>query len=244
MATIRPLRGSCSCGRNQYVVQIPTGQSTIASIHFDSTALHRISAATPLSAFLRVPLSWYHSRIFPFFPDESRASIRRVYSQPGEQNAIRQFCGFCGTPLSFWSEQPRSEADYIQLTLGSLLTEDLHDLEELGLLPEEPEREDRMDIVPTEPANSMSQLIGRETTGIPWFESMMLGSRLGNMHTTRGIRESHDGRVRVEYEITEWTGDDAADDGEESMSVSSATGKRKRGHTDDGDGGNAAQGAT
>ncbi|KAI6092510.1 hypothetical protein F4821DRAFT_224203 [Hypoxylon rubiginosum] len=238
----RALRGSCHCGRNQYIVQIPGNSSEVAQILFDSTVDHRISSATPLSAFLRVPLSWYHSQIFPFFPDESRASIRRVYSHPSEQNAMRQFCGFCGTPLSYWSEEPRSEADYIQVTLGSLLTEDLHDLEELGLLPEESASEDAMDIIPTPiSVTQRSQLVGRDITSIPWFESMILGSRLGNVHTTRGVRESRDRRVRVEYEITEWTEDDAADGetGEKPEEASaSATGKRKRGEADDG--GNSA----
>ncbi|KAI0180236.1 hypothetical protein GGR52DRAFT_234000 [Hypoxylon sp. FL1284] len=195
-----------------------------------------ISSATPLSAFLRVPLSWYHSQTFPFFPDESRASIRRVYSHPAEQNAIRQFCGFCGTPLSYWSEDPRSEADYIQVTVGSLLTEDLHDLEELGLLPEEPAQEDT-DLIPTARSSVRGpQLVGREITSIPWFESMILGSRLGNVHTTRGVRESRDQGVRVELEITEWAGDDAVDGeaGERSGSPTSVTGKRKRGEAEDG----------
>ncbi|KAI1777659.1 hypothetical protein F4818DRAFT_320909 [Hypoxylon cercidicola] len=237
----RALRGSCHCGRNQYIVQIPSNTTTVPQIIFDSAADHRISSATPLSAFLRVPLSWYQSQIFPFFPDESRVSIRRVYSHPTEQNAMRQFCGFCGTPLSYWSEEPRSEADYIQVTLGSLLTEDLHDLEESGLLPEQPAPE-IMDIIPTPTPTDGSQLVGRDITSIPWFENMILGSRLGNVHTTRGVRESRDRRIRVEYEITEWTGDDATDGetGEKPESSASATasasatGKRKRGEADDG----------
>ncbi|KAI0381007.1 hypothetical protein F5Y04DRAFT_89753 [Hypomontagnella monticulosa] len=232
----RALRGSCHCGRNQYVVEIPSGASEYAQVLFDSTASHRIASATPLSAFLRVPLSWYHSRIFPFFPDESRATIRRVYSHLAEQ---RRFCGFCGTPLSYWSEDPKSEADYIQLTLGSLLTEDLRDLEELGLLPDESEP-DPMDITPTHASNQESFLIGRDITGIPWFESMILGSRLGTIHTTRGSEESRDGRIRVEYEITEWTEDDAAEDRTGEAAESTTTGKRKRAEADDGDGGNTA----
>ncbi|KAI1374925.1 hypothetical protein F4677DRAFT_446833 [Hypoxylon crocopeplum] len=239
MSSGRALRGSCHCGRNQYIVRLPTGTSEVAQVLFDSTADHRISSATPLSAFLRVPLAWYHSQTFPFFPDESRVSIRRIYSHPAEQNVIRQFCGFCGTPLSYWTEEPSSEADYIQLTLGSLLTEDLHSLEELGLIPDESEQ-DSMDIVPTLTSNQESQLIGRDITSIPWFESMILGSRLGNIHTTRGVHQSRDGRVRVEYEITEWTGDDASEDETGEASEPSATGKRKRGETDDGDGGNTA----
>ena len=51
-------------------------------------------------------------------------------------DAKRHFCGFCGTPLSYWSENPKSEAEFISLTLGSLVGDDLRDLDELGLLPE------------------------------------------------------------------------------------------------------------
>ncbi|KAI0145894.1 hypothetical protein F4776DRAFT_382200 [Hypoxylon sp. NC0597] len=232
MSSGRPLRGSCYCGRNQYIVQIPNGASEAAQILFDATT-DRLSSAAPLSAFLRVPLSWYHSEIFPFFPDETRTNIRRIYSHPTEQSAMRQFCGYCGTPLSYWSEEPRSEADYIRLTLGSLLSEDLRDLEDMGLIPDESEH-DLMDVSSTSTSNQESQLIGRDITGIPWFESMILGSRLGNIRTTKGVEQSRDGRIRVEYEVTEWTADDAEDDGEGKASDASSTGsKRKRGHVDD-----------
>ncbi|KAL7626676.1 hypothetical protein AAE478_003450 [Parahypoxylon ruwenzoriense] len=242
MASGRALRGSCHCGRNQYIVQIPSGANESAQILFDSTTDQRVSSAAPLSAFLRVPLSWYHSQVFPFFPDESRVSIRRVYSTPDEHNAMRQFCGFCGTPLTYWSEEPRSEADYIRLTLGSLLAEDLRDLEDLGLVPDE--SEDRMDIVPTSSSNQSSQLAGRDIAGVPWFENMIIGSRLGNTHTTKAIRESRNGRVRIEYEITEWTEGDAAGnaagDEAEDASDSTSSGKRKRRETDVGGGGDTA----
>ncbi|CAJ2506079.1 Uu.00g002090.m01.CDS01 [Anthostomella pinea] len=243
MSLQRALRGSCHCGRNQYIIEVPNGASDVAQILFDSNAGHRVSSATPLSAFLRVPLSWYRSQTFPFFSDESRSNIRRVYSHPDEQHTRRNFCGFCGTPLSYWSEEPRGEAEYIQLTLGSLLTEDLHDLEELGLIPDDSEQ-DEMDIVPAPVHNQGRQLIGRDSNSIPWFESMLAGSRLGNMQTTRGVRQSHDGRVRVEFEITEWTAgdeaetemDEAADAEGDASETSSATGKRKRRDVDDGAG--------
>lgn len=209
---------------------MPRNASETAQVVFDSDFRQRISSAAPLSAFLRVPLSWYHSQTFAFFPDESRSTIRRVYAHPAEQHTLRHFCGFCGTPISYWSEQPRSEANYIQLTLGSLLTEDLHGLEELGLIPDDHE-DDGMDIVAAPAPNTGSQLIGRDVHGIPWFESLISGSRLGNLETTRGSRESRDGRIRVEWEVTEWT----ADDDEETN-----TGKRKRGETDNGEQSNAA----
>jgi hypothetical protein len=70
------------------------------------------SQATPLSAWLRVPLDWYHSSTYAFFDDETHSSIRRTYTSPNEVNCKRSFCGFCGTPLSYWSESPASEAEY------------------------------------------------------------------------------------------------------------------------------------
>lgn len=230
MTSIDCLRGSCHCGRNQYVVQIPQDASGAAQVIFDSGFRQRISSAAPLSAFLRVPLSWYHSRTFAFFPDESRSAIRRVYSHPAEEHALRHFCGFCGTPISYWSERPRSEADYIQLTLGSLLTEDLHGLDEIGLIPGGLE-DDSMGIVAAPTANTGSQLIGRDITSIPWFESLISGSRLGNLQTTRGARESQDGRIRVEWEVTEWTGDNDEE---------ANTSKRKLEEMETGDQGNAS----
>ncbi|KAK9425429.1 hypothetical protein SUNI508_13037 [Seiridium unicorne] len=227
MSADRALRGSCHCGRNQYIVRIPGSSSQEAQVIFDTNANQRIASAAPLSAFLRVPLTWYHSRTFPFFQDETRPVIRRVYSHPSDENTQRTFCGFCGTPISYFTEQPRSEADYIQLTIGSLLTEDLHDLEELGLLTED-DMEDAMDIVPTNPtAVTDSQLTGRDFTHIPWFDSMIQGSRLGNARTSRGAQESRDGTMRVEWEITEWTGEDDSE-----ASETSTSGKRKRRDTD------------
>ncbi|KAI1094374.1 hypothetical protein F5B19DRAFT_490495 [Rostrohypoxylon terebratum] len=258
MSSGRALRGSCHCGRNQYVITIPSDTSDVAQMVFDSAESHRMSSATLLSEFLRVPIHWYHSRTFPFFADESYATIRRTYSHPDEQSAIRQFCGFCGTNLTYWTEDPATEASYIHVTLGSLLTEDLHDLDDLGLVPEEPTEfaQDSMDVEPTSEARQPTQSSGRDAAGIPWFENLTLGSRLGNIYTARRVEESRDGRIRVEYEITEWAEGDSStlitgllmEEDEDSTEVgmeeaslkltpeSPATGKRKRGHTDEGDG--------
>jgi hypothetical protein len=170
-----------------------------------------LSQSAPLSAFIRVPLSWYRSTTLAFFSDETSTMIRRVYTHPMQQHTQRQFCGFCGTPLSFWSEE---EAEYIQLSLGSLSNEDLVDLEDLGLIPdaETPDDGERAggggggeegvtgdgEQVPS----------GRETHGIPWFDSIVAGSRLGNMRTSKGSSQSRDGRVKVEWEVHEWTAGD------------------------------------
>lgn len=77
-----------------------------------------------------------------YFPDETATTIRRVYESPAENYARRQFCGYCGTPLTFWTEQPHGEGDYIHVTLGSLCRDDLGDLDELGLIPESPGSEE------------------------------------------------------------------------------------------------------
>lgn len=157
--------------------------------------------------------------------------IHKVYTNPTEQHAMRHFCGFCGTPLSYWSEQPRAEAEFIQLALGSLSSEDLGDLEDLGLIPGSEDEEapvpqaqgvaagpsppspgaggrthdgDRADIV---------LRTGRETLGgLPWFDTLVEGSRLGMMRTSKGSSRSKDGTVRVEWEVVEYTEDDSGND--------------------------------
>ncbi|KAH7037826.1 uncharacterized protein B0I36DRAFT_359466 [Microdochium trichocladiopsis] len=237
MGSQQLLRGSCFCGRNQYVIQIPKDSVESAQVLFDSSPGHRIASASPLSAFIRVPLSWYHSRTFPFFPDETRSGIRRVYSHPAEQHAHRHFCGFCGTPLSYWSESPRREADYIRLTLGSLLTDDLHDLEEMGLIPvvtdtAEQGKESLVAVGRAYPTAAPTTIL-RDFTGIPWFDNMLAGSTLGSVQTRIGFHEHDNGRVRVEWEVTEWTegghNDEDADMSEESSASAS---KRKRAEAD------------
>jgi hypothetical protein len=175
-----------------------------------------------------VPLAWYHSTTYAFFDDETHASIRRVYTSPLERDAKRHFCGFCGTPLSYWSESPPGEAEYISLTLGSLSGNDLRDLDELGLLPKEAlgELEDRSNAG----AVATTTVVGEEAHHaeghqlVPWFESMLQGSSLGRVKRSRGTRQTHDGRVKIEWEIVELLPGDDAIDGE-----AQAMGKRKLG---------------
>jgi hypothetical protein len=197
--------------------------------------------ASPLAAFLRVPLSWYHATTISYFPDETSAQIHRAYTHPLETTSKRHFCGFCGTPLSFWSEAPRDEADYIHLTLGSLCAEDLNDIEELGLLPN---GEDEAESQAVQAARQEGQqtaaaldaatgreeaavVHGRETTSPSWLDSLVQGSRLGELRTTRGSSESKDGRIKLRWEVVEWT-----DGGEDSSPVPA---KRKLGDRDEGD---------
>jgi len=186
-----------------------------------------IPLATPLAAYLRVPLAWYHSATHPFFPDESHASIHRVYTHPTQQHSKRHFCGFCGTPLSYWSEEPQSEAAYIHLTLGSLLSQDLRDLEELGLIPDaeasepEPEQED-----PAPPYTATAEVRAPQAVPASWFDTLVEGTRLVTMRRSHVVRQSKDGHVKVEWEIMEWTDGDGSQDADESE-LRSSPAKRK-----------------
>src|ERR1700712_695268 len=92
---------------------------------------------TPLSAWLRVPLDWYQSYTRSFYEDESHSSIRRRFSPRHAPQTQRVFCGFCGTPLTFWTEEPHDESDFMSISIGSLLIEDQRALDDLGLLPED-----------------------------------------------------------------------------------------------------------
>ncbi|RAL16850.1 uncharacterized protein BO97DRAFT_402461 [Aspergillus homomorphus CBS 101889] len=150
-----PLRGSCQCGRNQYLIRLSDNVTDHAQVYFDSSEDNRRSHGSPLTAWLRVPLSWYQSHTQSYFPDETHASIRRIFSPHHAPHTQRVFCGFCGTPLTYWSENPREEADFMSVSVGSLLGEDQRMLEDLDLLPpvapssdegEEVEDEDEDDV--------------------------------------------------------------------------------------------------
>lgn len=137
--------------------------------------------------------------------DEPPSAIRRTYTSPQEQHCKRHFCGFCGTPLSYWSESPATEAEYISLTLGSLDSKDLRDLEDLGLLPKEAleDAEGEKEVMEeVAPAQSL------HTEGLPWFETLVEGSKLGRMRKSWGQKQSAKGRFTIEWEIVEWTDND------------------------------------
>ena len=217
MATPRPLRGECQCGRNRYIIRIPSDNAHQAQVVFNTEPVHQIPLGTPLAAYIRVPLSWYHSSTHAFFPDETHATIRRVYTHPSQQHSKRQFCGYCGTSFSYWSEKPWAEAEFISLTLGSLLREDLRDLEDMGLVPNG--NIDERSRTPTSPL--ASSVRSRLSFGVPWFEGMVAGSRLASLSRTT----NSDGRIELDWEIVDFTdGEDTAYD----MDVNMTTpGKRK-----------------
>ncbi|PYH96728.1 hypothetical protein BO71DRAFT_374792 [Aspergillus ellipticus CBS 707.79] len=267
MPGIEPLRGSCQCGRNQYQIRLPDNVTDHAYVYFDTTRDNRRFHASPLTAWLRVPLTWYQSHTESYFPDETHATIRRIFSPHHAPHTQRVFCGYCGTPLTYWREEPREEAEYMSVSIGSLYGDDQRMLEDLDLLPpetpsqssdEEAEEEDSdgeededndeekdveqpegaRQVVVTPVATSrgspssnvvippglgVSRSYRHGTLdGIPWFEEMIDGSRLGRlMKTRRGAGVSDDRSTSFEWEVSEWTSGETQ-----------AAGKRKRGqHT-------------
>lgn len=170
---------------------------------------------------LRVPLSRLQSTTYAFYPDETHGAIRRVFTPRNAPHTKRHFCGFCGTQLTYWSEETREEADWICVSIGSLKSESLEKLEDAGLLAgaEENEKVETSDGNDGE-KGTMKRKLNRESTGTPWFEEMIQGSELGKIKRRRGGQSSSDGRSKVEWEIVEFTADD-----EENSIV--GTGKRK-----------------
>lgn len=150
--SINHLFGSCACERNQYEVLIPSSDASLAQVFFDNSALSRRTQASPVTAWLRVPLDWYSSTTIAHFPDETHGSIKRTFHTPASNPALpptrRQFCGYCGSHLTQWNEGLHAgytttrPAGYLDVTLGSLLNESLDKLEALSIIPDLEENDD------------------------------------------------------------------------------------------------------
>jgi hypothetical protein len=173
-----------------------------------------------LTAWLRVPIDWVSSTTVAQFPNETHSDIRRVFTPLQEPNCKRIFCGYCGTHLSYWTEQPAAEADYLSVTLGSLLSEDIHALQELDLLPEDATPEElgattdprsgalgSSEVTSTTSNESAVQRSSRSGRlgDLDWFEEMINGSQLGRTQKTRrGMGVSADGTTQVSWEVSEY----------------------------------------
>ncbi|KAK4242448.1 hypothetical protein C8A03DRAFT_11357 [Achaetomium macrosporum] len=215
----RILRGGCTCGRNRYIIQFPRDTDTAAQVTqvlFHSHPSRRSSQATA-TPYLRVPLPWYYSTTLPLFPDETNSQIHRVYVPPHAQHTMRHFCGFCGTPLSFWSEEPRTEADFIHLALGSLSPRSLADLEADGKevrVGNENQGEERMrETVVARAQGTVSAPLDKSEMrdAPPGLDTHTGGVKLGTFRTSMGWGSDRSGAVRVEWEVVEWSDDDTAE---------------------------------
>lgn len=152
--------------------------------------------------------------------------IRRVYTHPSQDYSKRHFCGFCGTPLSYWSEEPRSEAEFINLTLGSLLREDIRDLEDIGLIPQDGDEDAPSESEAAPAATPTTRTALQQSFGVPWFDGLIEGSRLGNMRRSYGTRRSRDGQTSIEWDIVEFSENGGGETGEGDAALTHL-GKRK-----------------
>ncbi|KAH9880809.1 hypothetical protein IAQ61_001103 [Plenodomus lingam] len=230
MAT-QTLHGSCACGRNRYVVEMPAGHMQRAELLYDNTSASRLLSSSPATIFLRVPLDWYTSATFAQYPDETRLSIQRSFVSPFAPHTRRKFCGYCGTQLSSWTERTRDDAEHIALTVGSLLDEDQALLGDLGLLPGSDSSDDEATLVGSSRSSTTRstarQVNSPRRAGAPWFEEIVRNTRLGRFKQQRGAHT--DNGVRVEWEVVEWTEGDDGDGDDESRTTLS---KRKIGDVD------------
>jgi hypothetical protein len=146
----------------------------------------------------------------------------------------------------------------MSVSIGSLFSEDQRALEDLDLLPgdfDEEEDEDQVEAevsgsFTTPPLGTSSVVVPSFTGtghisrnfqhgragGIPWFEEMVEGSRLGRlMRSRRGMGVSDDQSTSIEWEVSEWHDDGSGGflKQEESRSGGTTTGKRKRGRQAD-----------
>jgi hypothetical protein len=146
--------------------------------------------------------------------------------------------------LTFWTDTPENEAEFMSVALGSLLGDDLRLLEDLQILPPDEDLSEQTvtETVPTNlvtrttetaptaaaPSSSSSRISYYAGTlaGVPWFEEMIEGSRLGRiMRSRRGIGISGDDTKTFEWEISEWQDTDTGR--QPTRVVASGSAKRK-----------------
>jgi hypothetical protein len=164
--------------------------------------------------------------------------IRKIFTPESEPQSKRVFCGYCGTHLTYWTEAAEDNAEYLDVTIGSLFGEDLRSLAEIGLLPDDVNEDDLIREHPepstAEGANTkdvarhsdnVQRIVRQRMDGdMTWIEEMIDGSKLGRLQRTKkGVGKSADGKTFVEWEITE-----IADNGPEDES-GAGRGKRKLG---------------
>lgn len=233
-----PLEGACSCGRNHYLIHTSSpvsrhlqvvvddrARDSRLNLHHSRNKYHQTYFLPGYPVSIRIPLSHLHSTTYALYPDETHSAIRRVFTPYHAPHTKRHFCGFCGTPLSSWSEETPEEAEWIAVNLSSLRNESVERLQEAGFLavPEEASTEAEAVNEPSQQSPVVPQQgSGRQVRGVPWFEELVEGSELGRIKRRRGGQTSADGRTKYEWEIVEVGG-------EEADTTATGTAKRKLG---------------
>ncbi|CAI4211487.1 unnamed protein product [Parascedosporium putredinis] len=152
-------------------------------------------------------------------------------------------------PSCAYHSEETGDADFIMVTLGSLDTEDLRDLEILGLIPGSDDGEDDENRAappgPSASTNDSEEVSATDPAidnalkilaGIPWFESLVEGSILGRLTQATRARQTEIAvpgggdtpKLTIQWEITEFHDDDDESD-DAGLNTRSGTlfGKRK-----------------
>ena len=109
----------------------------------------------------------------------------------------------------------------VSVNLASLGSESFDILADTGILP--PTKSEDQSRAPDRFASMVLQEYSTHSRGQPWFEEIIEGSELGRMTRRRGGETSADGKTMVEWEIVEFSSDDAGDSTEGGI----GTAKRK-----------------
>lgn len=173
-------------------------------------------------------MTWYQSVTQSYFPDELHEHIAKTFSPQEQPSFQRKFCGFCGTPISYWTEDPVHQKDFINIALGSMGRKDILALEDLDLLPEhvnlegpskfgvddtkavaEGSSERSQVMVSTSDNGILRTSRSGMSGGISWFEDLIQGSQMG-YHSQRraAYGPSADGITTASLVVSEYYGDD------------------------------------
>ena len=128
-------------------------------------------------------------------PDETHSSIRKTFTPHHAPHCKRNFCGFCGTHLTYWSEQPITEADYLNVTVETLAEEGIDFLRELDLLSEDMNPGNLTGAVSSSRPSQVSVTTSQNDRAVP-----------RSWKTRRGVAITSDGSTKVEWEVSELGG--------------------------------------
>ena len=104
-------------------------------------------------------------------------------------------------------EEEEEEKEYVDVTLGSLLSESLDLLEQLEMLRTEGSSEEEDEVstqsqtLQPRPAQTGSEAV--HNRGMPYFEELVQHTGLSKIRRRTGGHTSRDGRTTVEWEVVE-----------------------------------------
>lgn len=123
------LSGSCSCGRNKFTItpkplteEPDPAYGPPPHLFYCNCSQCRRQHASPLIPEVRLPITWTTYSTHPTSATETPESILKIHhSTPGVVE--RRFCGYCGTPMSYWSSATDEEKAILYIPIATLSDE-------------------------------------------------------------------------------------------------------------------------